>query len=43
MLVSGDGRIMGEHRNGRLATTVGWLTVVLMTVAAIAMFATGGA
>jgi hypothetical protein len=31
MLVSSDRNITGEHRNGRLATTVGWLTVGLMT------------
>ena len=42
MLVSSNRRIMGEHRNGRLASIVGWLTVTLMTVAAVAMFATGG-
>jgi NRAMP (natural resistance-associated macrophage protein)-like metal ion transporter len=42
MLVSSDHRIMGKHRNGRLASVVGWLTVALMSAAAIAMFATGG-
>jgi NRAMP (natural resistance-associated macrophage protein)-like metal ion transporter len=42
MLVAGDNAIMGEHRNGHLATTVGWLTVALMSAAALAMFATGG-
>jgi NRAMP (natural resistance-associated macrophage protein)-like metal ion transporter len=35
MLVSRDRRLMGEHRNGRLATTVGWLTTALMTGAAV--------
>jgi Mn2+/Fe2+ NRAMP family transporter len=34
MLVSGDRRIMGEHRNGRLAALLGWITTVLMTAAA---------
>jgi Mn2+/Fe2+ NRAMP family transporter len=38
MLISSDRRIMGDHRNGRLATTLGWLTVVLMIAAAVAMF-----
>ncbi len=42
MLVSNDREIMGQHRNGHLATVVGWFTVTLMTIAAIAMFATGG-
>ena len=42
MLVSSDHRIMGKHRNGRLASVVGWLTVAMMSAAAIAMFATGG-
>lgn len=38
MLVSGDEHIMGRRRNGRLATTLGWLTVALMLAAAVAMF-----
>jgi Mn2+/Fe2+ NRAMP family transporter len=42
MLVSNDRQIMGEHRNGKLAATIGWFTVALMTIAAIAMFAAGG-
>jgi NRAMP (natural resistance-associated macrophage protein)-like metal ion transporter len=42
MLVSGSRRIMGEHTNGRLARTIGWLTAGIMAVAAIALFATGG-
>jgi Mn2+/Fe2+ NRAMP family transporter len=42
MLISKDREIMGEHRNGRLARTLGWLTVGLMAVAAIALLATGG-
>jgi Mn2+/Fe2+ NRAMP family transporter len=41
MLVSGDRRIMGKRRNGRLASTLGWLTVVLMLAAAVAMFVSG--
>lgn len=37
MLIAGNRTLMGEHRNGRLATVLGWGTVVLMTVAAVAM------
>ncbi|OFI38753.1 hypothetical protein BIU82_17545 [Arthrobacter sp. SW1] len=33
MLIAGDRSIMGEHRNGWLATTVGWVTAVIMVVA----------
>jgi hypothetical protein len=32
---------MGEHRNGRLARTLGLLTVGLMALAAIALLAGG--
>ena len=35
MLISRDRKLMGEHRNGRLATTLGWLTTLLMTGAAV--------
>jgi Mn2+/Fe2+ NRAMP family transporter len=42
MLISKDRGIMGEHRNGRLARTLGWFTVSLMAAAAIALLATGG-
>lgn len=42
MLISGNRRMMGEHRNGRLARTLGWLTVGLMGAAAVALIATGG-
>jgi len=42
MLISKDPGIMGEHRNGRLARTLGWLTVGVMAAAAIALVATGG-
>jgi Mn2+/Fe2+ NRAMP family transporter len=35
MLIARDRKIMGKHRNGRLATTLGWLTTALMTVAAV--------
>ena len=39
MLISHDRRIMGEHRNGRLATILGWITTVLMAGAAIVYLA----
>jgi len=42
MLVSSDRTIMGEHVNGRLARWLGWTTTVLMLIAAVALFATGG-
>jgi NRAMP (natural resistance-associated macrophage protein)-like metal ion transporter len=40
MLISRDRAIMGEHRNGRLAATLGWLTTAIMTLASIAYFVT---
>jgi len=42
MLISGNREVMGEHRNGKLARTLGWLTAGLMGLAAIALVATGG-
>jgi Mn2+/Fe2+ NRAMP family transporter len=42
MLISSDRKIMGEHVNGRLARWLGWTTTVLMLLAALALFATGG-
>jgi Mn2+/Fe2+ NRAMP family transporter len=42
MLVSNNRAIMGEHVNNRTARTLGWAATALMTVAAIALFATGG-
>jgi Mn2+/Fe2+ NRAMP family transporter len=35
MLVSRDRTIMGEHRNGRLAATLGWATTAIMCVAGL--------
>jgi NRAMP (natural resistance-associated macrophage protein)-like metal ion transporter len=35
LLISRDSAIMGEHRNGRVATVLGWLTTALMTAAAV--------
>jgi Mn2+/Fe2+ NRAMP family transporter len=37
MLISGDESIMGQRRNGRLASTLGWATVALMVAASVAM------
>jgi NRAMP (natural resistance-associated macrophage protein)-like metal ion transporter len=37
MLIARNRRIMGEERNGPLATVLGWTTVALMSAAAIAM------
>jgi NRAMP (natural resistance-associated macrophage protein)-like metal ion transporter len=36
MLISSDPKVMGHRTNGRLASTLGWLTTALMTCAAIA-------
>jgi hypothetical protein len=36
MLISRNHAIMGEHRNGRISTTLGWATVALMSLAAAA-------
>jgi len=33
---------MSEHVNGRLARSLGWPTTVLVLVAAVVVFATGG-
>jgi NRAMP (natural resistance-associated macrophage protein)-like metal ion transporter len=40
MLVASNRSVMGQFRNGRLATVLGWFTVTLMAAAAIAMLAT---
>jgi Mn2+/Fe2+ NRAMP family transporter len=42
MVISGDRKLMGSHRNGRLARVMGWSTAALMAAAAIALVATGG-
>ncbi|MFL6113269.1 MAG: Nramp family divalent metal transporter [Catenulispora sp.] len=39
MLIAGNRAIMGEHRNGKLAATLGWITFAMMTAAAVAMIA----
>jgi Mn2+/Fe2+ NRAMP family transporter len=33
MLISRNRRIMGEHRNGKLSATIGWITTVIMCAA----------
>ncbi len=38
--LSGDTRIMGEYANGRLASSVGWLTIVVMAFSGMAAIAT---
>jgi NRAMP (natural resistance-associated macrophage protein)-like metal ion transporter len=43
MFVSSNRTIMGDYVNGRAAKFLGWLTATLMAVAAVALFATGGA
>jgi len=30
---------MGTYRNGKLALTLGWSTIILMTLAAVTLFA----
>lgn len=41
MLISGDGDLMGEYRNGKLASTLGWATTVIMVGAgAIGIYTT---
>jgi NRAMP (natural resistance-associated macrophage protein)-like metal ion transporter len=40
MLIAGNRELMGDYRNGRLASSLGWLTVAIMTAAAIALLVT---
>ena len=40
MLVSSSRRIMGDYTNERVASTLGWLSVAVMSAAAVALFAT---
>ncbi|HUY06554.1 MAG TPA: divalent metal cation transporter, partial [Acidimicrobiales bacterium] len=42
MFISSNEAIMGEYVNGKAAKSLGWLAAILMAVAAIALFATGG-
>jgi Mn2+/Fe2+ NRAMP family transporter len=41
MLISGNRKLMGDHANGRLASTLGWLTAALMAVAAVVSLTVG--
>ncbi len=43
MSVSSDRRLMGDYVIGKTAKFIGWLTAAIMAVAAVALFATGGA
>ena len=40
MLIARDRELMGDYVNGRLASTLGWLTVAVMSAAAIALLVT---
>ena len=40
MLVSNDRAAMGERTNGRLLNVVGWVTTIIMGVAAVALILT---
>ena len=42
MFVSSNRKLMGDYVNGKAAKVLGWSTAILMAVAAIALFATGG-
>ena len=42
MRVSSSHRLMGKYVNGLTANILGWVTVAIMAVAAIALFASGG-
>ena len=37
MLIARDPAIMGDHRNGKVASTLGWLAFAVMAVAAVVM------
>ncbi len=41
MIVASDRGIMGDYANGRLAVALGWFTVVLMTLSAVALAVVG--
>jgi Mn2+/Fe2+ NRAMP family transporter len=42
MLVSNNKKVMGNRTNGKLTNVLGWGTAVIMTAAAVGMFATWG-
>lgn len=39
MLISSDKKIMGEYRNGRLASSIGWITFAVMALASLTLLA----
>ena len=41
MIVASDRTIMGEYANGKLAVILGWFTVVLMALSAVALAIVG--
>ena len=43
LLIANNQTIMGKYTNGRLASLLGWTTFLVMTAAAVALFATGSA
>lgn len=42
LIVANNRRLMGDYTNGRASNALCWLTFVVMAVASIALFATGG-
>jgi Mn2+/Fe2+ NRAMP family transporter len=40
MLASGNRAVMGERTNGRVVAAVGWITTIVMSLAAIALIVT---
>jgi NRAMP (natural resistance-associated macrophage protein)-like metal ion transporter len=40
MKIANDKKILGERVNGRVTNTIGWITVVIMGIAVVTMFAT---
>jgi NRAMP (natural resistance-associated macrophage protein)-like metal ion transporter len=42
LIISNNRHLMGKYVNGHVANILGWITVALMAVASIALFATGG-
>ena len=42
MRISGSRELRGEHANGKLSRTIGWLTTAVMGIMAVALCATGG-
>lgn len=40
MKIANNKKILGERVNGRVTNTIGWITVVIMGIAVVTMFAT---